>query len=300
MINAYKRYPFKVPARVRFFNIFRYPFSFRPLENILAGWLSRKKSFFWKKFIPPLYFYAAGSRRQVTRDGIQYDVDVSRLIDHSIYFSNLKDVAWDNMLTLLKENFYVIDAGANIGYLTLAFAQRCHAGMVYSFEPDSDNFKSLSRNVGLNDFKNVKLFNVALGKAQGTAQLYKLYESNPGANRILTTAPESNPAHEEVTVTTLDELNRQGVFQRIDFIKIDVEGFEMFLLQGATEMIAQWRPLLFVELAAPNLAVHNITPLQLIEFIESLKYTVHDAKNMQSLDKQHISYTDIICFPNVQ
>jgi hypothetical protein len=74
----------------------------------------------------------------------------------------------------------------------------------------------------------------------------------------------------------------------------------MFLLQGATEMIAQWRPLLFVELAAPNLAVHNITPLQLIEFIESLKYTVHDAKNMQSLDKQHISYTDIICFPNVQ
>lgn len=300
MINVYKRYPFKVPARVRFFNLFRYPFSFRPLEDLLAGWLSRRKSVFWKKFIPPLYFYSAGSRRRVTRAGVRYDVDISKLIDHSIYFSNVSDTAWDNMLALLKEDFHVIDAGANIGYLTLAFARRCNKGIVYSFEPDSDNFNSLSRNVALNDLRNVKLFNVALGNTQGKAQLYKMYESNPGANRILSDAPGSDTASEEVTVTTLNEWNRQGAFQKVDFMKIDVEGFEMFLLQGATELIRKWRPLLFVELAAPNLAIHHITPLQLIEFIELLGYTVHDAKKMRPMDKQRIPYTDLICFPNAE
>jgi FkbM family methyltransferase len=296
-MTGYKKYPFKVPARVRFFNIFRYPFTFRFLENILAEKLARRKTSFWRKFMPPIYFYPPGSRRRVVREGVWYEVDISKLLEHSVYFSNVNDAAWENMLKLLKPGFKVIDAGANMGYLTLAFARQCSSGMVYSFEPDSENFKTLTRNVELNALRNVKLFNTALGDSPRTATLYKLYENNPGANRILPEAPQANIEHENVTVTTLDVLYEQGAFTEVDFMKVDVEGFEMFLLQGATTMIRKCQPMLFVELAAPNLAIHNITPLQLVDFIETLEYDVHDARNMQPIDKHNLAYTDIICFP---
>src|SRR5687768_11840505 len=161
MLGAYKRYPFKIPIRVKFFNAFRYFFTFSPFEKVLTSRLSHHPLSWCKKLIPPLYFYNPGSIRTVMRDGVNYSLDISRLLDHSIYFNNVNDKAWINLFKILRTHFNIIDAGANIGYLSLYFAKHCQKGLVYSFEPDSENFRNLSRNIELNSFKNIQLYNKA-------------------------------------------------------------------------------------------------------------------------------------------
>jgi FkbM family methyltransferase len=297
MLGAYKRYPFKIPIRVKFFNTFRYFFTLAPFEKLLTNHLSHHPLSWCKKLIPPLYFYNPGSRRTVMRDGVHYSLDISRLLDHSIYFNNVNDAAWTNLFRMLRTDFNIIDAGANIGYLSLYFAKRCQKGLIYSFEPDSENFQDLSRNIQLNSFKNIRLYNKALGDKPTMARLYKIYASNPGANRILPDALKKDLPSEVVEVTTLDGLDEQGCFKKIDLIKIDVEGFEGFVLRGGQRLITRWKPILFVELVDENLQLHHYSSLSLVEYIESVGYDIWDAKAMKRIDKSNLRYTDILCFP---
>jgi hypothetical protein len=119
---AYRKYPYEVSFRVRFFNIFRYFFKFSFLEHLLiANLLSGKK--FWRRFIPPFYFYKQGSTRNVKRNGINYSLDLSHLIDHSIFFYTMDDPAQENLFKVLKPQFITVDVGANIGFITLNFAR---------------------------------------------------------------------------------------------------------------------------------------------------------------------------------
>jgi FkbM family methyltransferase len=296
IFSAYKRYPFVVPPRVKFFNLFRYFFRIGILEKFLATRTSDGRSSYWKRMVPPLYFYPAGSFRVVVRDGITFRLDLSKQLDHSIYFSLVKDVAWHHLLQLIRTTFHVIDVGANIGYLTLQFAARCRSGRVYAFEPDSDTFSKLKQNVGLNEFNNIELFHTALGAFHSKAQLFKLYESNPGANRILSHNPDSSVGSETVEIQALDSFESR--LEIVHLIKIDVEGFELFVLQGAARIINRFRPILFVELIDINLEQQGCRGRQVIDWLKAIDYIILDARTMKPLETYEQYYTDIICFPD--
>lgn len=297
-MSAYKRYPFRVPLRVKFFNLFRYIFQYPFPEKLLVSKLGSGKSGFWKRLIPPLYFYKSGSFRTVVRDNISFRLDISRLIDHSIFFYKIRDVGWENLFRLLKPDFHVIDAGANMGFLTLKFSRICVDGTVYAFEADSDNFTDLSQNLGLNGFQNVRLFKTALGEKPAEGTLYKVFANNPGANRILPHRPSFFFGSETVQITTLDQYFEEGIISRVDVMKVDVEGFELFVLKGAREVIERFRPLMFIELVETNLRNQNCSSLGLIEFIEGYNYTVLDARTMLPIERNHGDHhTDVVCIP---
>jgi FkbM family methyltransferase len=288
--------PFRVPLRTRIVNFFRLPFTIPFFEKFLVARLLASPSGWWKKLIPPIYLYASNQKRSVNRYDINYHLNLSKLIDHSIYFNIIQDDCWDNLFKILKPNFVVIDAGANMGYLTLHFAKICLSGKVIGFEPDSENFNCLSENVALNTFKNITIFQTALSDLPGTAQLYKLYPNNPGANRILSTKPDGLVASETIHVTTIDYFLEQNTFDHIDLLKIDVEGFELFVLKGASGLIKKCKPILFVELSETNLNQQNCTSSDLIGYIESFNYEVLDAKNMKAINKSSKDHhTDVIC-----
>lgn len=291
---AYKNYPYKVPLRVKFFNAIRYFFTFSFLEHILIANLQQGK-LDWRRYIPPFYFYRHGTIRKAIRDEIRYSLDLSCLIDHSIFFNTINEPAFDNFMKILRPDSVVIDVGANIGFLSLQAARYCKNGFVFSFEPDSDTFRNLEKNIAENSYVNIKLFKKALGNEPGQLNLYKLEKNNPGANRILLhgNMPE-NENHEIVEVCTLDEFINE--FPSVDVLKIDVEGFEINVLRGAEYVIRKWKPILFVELAEVNQKQQGYSARQLVEFIEGLKYTVRDARTLQSLDKYKTDYhTDIVC-----
>ncbi|HEY9487330.1 MAG TPA: FkbM family methyltransferase, partial [Chryseosolibacter sp.] len=190
------------------------------------------------------------------------------------------------------------DVGANIGFLTLQFANRCKKGIVYAFEPDSETFYKLTQNVNLNKFGNIQLFHTAIGSKSGTGELYRMYESNPGANRILSQKPAVSVRSETVRITTLDEYDSKGCFKTVDLIKIDVEGFELFVLEGARNLILQRRPILFIELVDQNLKLQSCSGQSVIDYLAELNYLIFDAKTMKPLEESDNYYTDILCYPS--
>ena len=297
MFGVYKRYPFHVPFRTKILNVFRFVFTFSAAEKFLIARLSPGHSRLWRKFIPPIYFYEKGSIRFAERSGIHYVLDVSTLHGYSIYFYIIKDKAWDNLFKLIQPDFNIIDAGANIGFLSLYFAKECTNGFVYSFEPDSESFDFLQKSVNQNGFKNIKLFKTALGAEASTAELFKVYANNPGANRILAQKPDKETKSEIVEVATLDSFYQKQIFKKIDLIKIDVEGFELFVLRGAKQLVDKWKPILFIELADINLKQQNCTAVEVIDLVEELGYNILDAKTMLPIERKVMEYyTDIICF----
>lgn len=126
-----------------------------------------------------------------------------------------------------------IDGGAHVGFWTRLFASRFQ--QVYAFEPSPDTFACLIRNCS--DLLNVQCFQRALGKEYGTGAITDsvIRPGNTGA-RYLTEGTG-------VEVVPLDSMGLSGV----DFLKLDVEGLEVWALQGAERLLREFHPLVLIE-----------------------------------------------------
>ena len=134
----------------------------------------------------------------------------------------------------------IVDAGAYIGNHSLFFAMHCNA-IVHSFEPFDTSFESLKKNISLNTLNDsVVTHNVALGDAITEAKMYVADKKNAGMNRIVSTEPG------DTHVTTLD-IELLNNVNKVDVIKIDVEGMEVNVLRGAMGIIKRDWPILYVE-----------------------------------------------------
>jgi len=132
----------------------------------------------------------------------------------------------------------VLDAGANIGNHMLFFALICGAKQVISVEIMRQTFRLLARNVELNQLDNVTLHNIGLGAVAGKANLFAQTLNNLGGTVV---APNDTGAYDLVTVDSLG-------LDQLDFMKVDVEGTHLDLLEGARETLRRHRPVVWVEL----------------------------------------------------
>lgn len=127
-----------------------------------------------------------------------------------------------------------IDVGAHVGFWCFDLAQRFD--VVHAFEASPSTYECLTRNVA--EFDNVRTYNRAVGASPGTCSIGndKKRPGNSGSNYII-------PGAGDVEVVTLDGMNFPGC----DFLKIDVEGFELRVLEGARELIKRCRPVISME-----------------------------------------------------
>ena len=140
----------------------------------------------------------------------------------------------------LQPGMTVLDIGANIGYFTLLFA-RCvgSGGRVYAFEPEPHNFTLLQGNVARSGYAWVTTLRQAVWRAAGSQRLY-MNPDNLGDHRLIATGSERHSV--EVPVVRLDDVFASGT-DRVDFIKIDVQGAEMGALQGGQRLLTANVPL---------------------------------------------------------
>lgn len=137
---------------------------------------------------------------------------------------------------LLKPNMNVLDIGANVGYFTTLAAKLVGpAGLVIAVEPDADNYKLLRENISRNHFTNVKTVQCALGSHAGEATLFRS-RWNLGDHRLTNDRSTSRDAA-QVVLTTADELLAQMGIKHIDFVKIDVQGFECEVQRGMIKLL---------------------------------------------------------------
>lgn len=151
---------------------------------------------------------------------------------------------------ILKPGMTMLDVGANEGLYTLFSAKRVGAaGRVVAFEPSSRERRKLQHNVTRNKLGNVTVVPVAVGSNEGTAALQIASGVHSGHNTLGALVHDDAPSAgvEHVPVERLDSVvDRLGIAQ-VDVIKIDVEGAEMHVLEGARRTLSSQRPMLMVE-----------------------------------------------------
>lgn len=209
-------------------------------------------------------------------DGLRFwvnlrDQEVSRGIMHGM---------WEEAETLfvrrhVKPGMNVLDIGANLGWFTVQMSRIVGpSGRVVSFEPRHDLFHYLSRTIKENDLKNVVLFNCAVGAQAGEAYLHWAREdTNPGGSQLVPAAMDLKSLSEEsviekVGLRTLDELLDP---RPVNFVKIDVEGAEKFVWDGARRLLTCDRPVILSEV--------NTTDLKIVSQISAADYLQHLREN---------------------
>lgn len=140
----------------------------------------------------------------------------------------------------------ILDVGANIGCTALLFATL--AKRVYAFEPAHATFQFLEKNVTRSGLPNIFPQNFGLGAEPGEYPLTFAPVNRSGA--YISNHVRASVGHktERVTIRTLDEVVQSFDIEPVDFIKIDVEGFEGQVLGGARQTLATYRPVVVLEL----------------------------------------------------
>jgi FkbM family methyltransferase len=190
-----------------------------------------------------------------------------------------------------------IDVGANFGVYTLIASRLVgETGRVFAFEPTAQSFEVLRQNIALNQISNVRAFQLALAEAKGKAWLY--YGWDPVGNS-LGMDPLGGDKGEEVKIETLDNLLEEYSLDRVDAIKIDVEGAEELVLRGATRSLALHKPVIIFEFNPGCADRLGLSPDGARDFLESLGYefvVLGDCANCEN-PAQRPTYFNIIAIP---
>lgn len=145
----------------------------------------------------------------------------------------------------IQKSKYIVDVGANIGCHVISYANMNPECKVWAFEPQAKTFGILSRNVARNSLSDrVEIYKCGLGHKEALTTLNsldKVWDANmQGHNKGGIGIGEGG---ETIKVRTLDSLDLPG----LDFMKIDVEGAEGLVIQGAAETIKKYKPVIFFE-----------------------------------------------------
>jgi FkbM family methyltransferase len=148
----------------------------------------------------------------------------------------------------LQQGDVFYDIGANMGFFSLIAAKLVGpTGFVNAFEPVAENAASIRENVQLNGFTNINTCEVAVGSTSGQAELL-LTDWDGGSTLASSSVKPSEPvSRRNVRVVTLDDFIAEKNLRPPNFVKIDVEGLELEVLQGMTKTIETAKPILLYE-----------------------------------------------------
>lgn len=205
-------------------------------------------------------------------NNVVFDLDLSQVIDSSLYYSGSFEPKSEEIIRkYLTPGMKIIDIGANIGYHTFYMAKLVGPeGLVYAIEPTNWAIKKIKKNLSLNPSIN----NVII------AQLC-LSDKSLGIQRLSFQSSYRLDNHDErelesVEVLTLDDFIRNFGIEEVDFVKLDVDGFEGKILDGALECIKRNRPIILFELNPTEIVQTDHTVSGIFELLENFGYQLYD------------------------
>lgn len=164
------------------------------------------------------------------------------------FWNNIENWEVDSFKVLdkfLNKDNSLIDVGAWNGVLSMYGSQLCD--FVYSFEPDKNAFNKLSKNIELNNIKNIKLENKGCSLTNGTQTLYIRCEGDSTSSFIdRTMEGYKSKSAIEIDTRRLSEYIKNNKIENIGLIKIDIEGGEIYLLEEMKEYIKEYSPNIFI------------------------------------------------------
>ncbi|HTS46436.1 MAG TPA: FkbM family methyltransferase [Bryobacteraceae bacterium] len=171
--------------------------------------------------------------------GARFELDLSEFIQRHIYMGTVEPRETRLVQGYLKPGMTFVDAGANFGYYTALGAMLVgHEGRVIAFEPSAFAFEKLSAMAAKSGLTQVTAIQAGLSDSAGSL---KLYLGIGSTNHTPTMVPHGNTSESTVKVVPLDQEAKRLGIERIDLIKIDVEGYEPKVLAGATRLLRERR-----------------------------------------------------------
>lgn len=209
---------------------------------------------------------------------------------------------------LIRPGDAVYDIGANIGYYTCFIARSFPDCTIATFEPMSANLKLLRRNVRQGGFaERVRIFPMALGATEGEEllQIDDMMDGSAALDRITGGRPSEGrrslglrPKTERVSIRLLDRVVSEDKLPLPAFIKVDVEGAEAMVLQGAMKTLGAASPRLAIALHGSEVAAEVLTILGTLDYF--CYGSVRDAaqkryRRLEPSDAPHLADNNIIC-----
>lgn len=176
---------------------------------------------------------------------------------------------------LLKPDDIFVDVGAHIGYYTVVAAEILTRGEAIAYEPEVNNFELLEKNT--EDYNNIKTLPVAIGSESGVRKLY-VSEKNTGDHRLYATPNDERYAN-GIQIISLDD-SLLPIINRINFLKIDTQGFEIEVLMGGKGIIKNSPNInILIEYSPALLRLAGHSPGELIGMLIDMGFHIYQKVN---------------------
>ena len=225
-------------------------------------------------------FLRSGARsiRCRTPFGAYMDLEFVDQSATHIFFQHYETEEAETIASCVHSGMTVLDIGANIGYFTLLMAQRVMAaGTIYAFEPNPRMIAQLEKNIALNkDLADgrIKIQDVALGDSEKETDFFVPVRGAEGVGGLKDTKRAPVDQTVRVRVSTLDTWVKSKNIERIDFIKMDVEGGELDILRGAQNTLKIMRPTVLFEAVELNTAPYGYAVKDILDHISHYNYEI--------------------------
>jgi FkbM family methyltransferase len=198
---------------------------------------------------------------------------------HSFYTHDYDTEDIRSCLRLLERNSVALDVGANVGFWTVPLAMKLRGGgRVYAFEPLPTNSRRLRENIRLNGLDDVaEIHEIGLSDKAATVEISLREDfsngSDTGNAAIVIDDSDKKFRCTKIEVDALDHVFESLKFKQLDFVKVDIEGHEDLFLAGASAVIAQFRPIIYLEINEPYYTRRGLDATDLFQsWLDSADY----------------------------
>ncbi len=234
---------------------------------------------------------------EVTRDNLRWMLNPSDFVQSEFFWLGTKDY-WDvyHIKKLLAPSATLLDIGANFGYYSLVLSEylgrQCD---VYSFEPFPASHERLVKNIAMNSLeKCITPFRLAIGDARDELCMREKI-GNTGGNYV----DDDCAKGIKVVVDTLDQFVHEHGIDRIDFIKVDVEGLELKFIEGAKHTLGKYKPNMLIEINPPCLERAGASATEVVDRLQDMGYDLLVPKRKELHRLTHIpdgqNYVNVLC-----
>ena len=226
--------------------------------------------------------------KRVEIDEITYDLDCRETIDLHIYYGGWEPSTIAAIRKHVMPGHVVLEVGANVGAHTLTLAQQVGPdGHVHAIEPTDFARNKLMQNIRLNLelADRITVHNYLITNKHDPKPRRQI-KASWGSSHSATPRPDENVSSPTIS---LDDLIEKVGLTHCDFLKIDIDGYDLKAIQGANRLLNRDAPTIFIELCDSVLRDNEATLSGLVEALDSLGYTGTDADTGQKVNSSYLA-----------
>jgi len=229
-----------------------------------------------------LSLYAKIFRHHICiRNGIFYSLDLSEAIDFATYFGGWEPETIEFIENNVKKDHYVVEVGANVGIQSLHLAKKVgDNGRVFAFEPTEFALRKLTKNCELNPELSSR---ISVLKRLVTDGKHSTPISTIRSSWQTDLSRNNDESINSNLAISIDEFIVDEKISRLDILKIDVDGYDFKVLQGAKKAILKFKPLIYVELGEEALNEQGDSVKDIYNFLIELGYEGRLATNYHQI-----------------